>query len=144
METGLDEGSAVYYNGEVFYVDLIVRDSKYVRIRDKLIFDPDDTYLMFVPWARLTPATVVPKRWGGGKVLSPAAAVKRAERQATGAKDAGDRVAEALRGKSLDEVYKIAAEWLNEDERLLRQKYERLNPGQQRMVLGNRSRKALQ
>jgi hypothetical protein len=62
--------------------------------------------------------------------------------------DCNDQVAQSLRGKSLDEVYKIVAEKLQEAEgdgeltvsaaeSGLRAKYVHLNPGQQRMNLGN-------
>jgi hypothetical protein len=57
--------------------------------------------------------------------------------------DCGDAVAKQLRGKELDEVYKIVAKATNEPEKDLRKRYEHLNPGQQRMNLGNRFRGAL-
>lgn len=52
----------------------------------------------------------------------------------------GDAVANKLEGKSLDEVYKIAAAALKVPESELRAKYKKLNPGMQRMSLGNRMR----
>lgn len=55
--------------------------------------------------------------------------------------DNGDDVATKLRGKTLDEVYAHAAKQLKEPEKDLRKKYEHLNPGMQRMSLGNRLRK---
>lgn len=57
--------------------------------------------------------------------------------------DCGDDVAKQLRGKELDDVYKIVAKVTNEPEKDLRKRYEHLNPGQQRMNLGNRYRGAL-
>lgn len=57
--------------------------------------------------------------------------------------DNGDNVATQLRGKTLDEVYAIASKKLKEDEKGLRTKYKNLNPGMQRMSLGNRLRKVL-
>jgi len=54
--------------------------------------------------------------------------------------DVGDRAAALLRGKSLDEVYEIAGEVLEEAISDLRARYEHLNPGMQRMNLGNRIR----
>lgn len=51
--------------------------------------------------------------------------------------DNGDEVATALRGKTLDEVYAIAANRLGVDEKRLRATYESNNPGRQRMTLGN-------
>ena len=56
--------------------------------------------------------------------------------------DIGDATAKLLRGKTLDEVYKIAAKSLDTSEKSLRDKYTHLNPGQQRMVLGNKLRGA--
>lgn len=55
----------------------------------------------------------------------------------------GDPVAEKLAGKSLDEVYAQAAKTLKVDEKELRAKYKHLNPGMQRMSLGNRMRSVL-
>lgn len=52
----------------------------------------------------------------------------------------GDGVAKKLEGKTLDEVYKIAAKELKTPEADLRAKYKKLNPGMQRMSLGNRLR----
>jgi len=56
--------------------------------------------------------------------------------------DIGDATAKRLRGKELDEVYKIAAKELDASEKSLRDRYTHLNPGQQRMCLGNRLRAA--
>jgi hypothetical protein len=63
---------------------------------------------------------------------------------ATGRKtiDIGDATAELLRGKSLDDVYKLAAKKLGEEEKALRERYQHLNLGMQRMNLGNRLRAA--
>lgn len=55
--------------------------------------------------------------------------------------DNGDDVATKLRGKTLDEVYAHAAKALKEPEKDLRAKYKHLNPGMQRMSIGNRLRK---
>jgi hypothetical protein len=55
----------------------------------------------------------------------------------------GDPVAEKLAGKSLDEVYAIAAKTLKTDVNELRAKYKHLNQGMQRMSLGNRMRSVL-
>lgn len=57
--------------------------------------------------------------------------------------DNGDDLAAKLRGKTLDEVYAYAAKTLKVDEKTLRAQYKKLNPGMQRMNLGNRLRKAL-
>lgn len=53
----------------------------------------------------------------------------------------GDGTAKKLEGKNLDEVYKIVAKDTKQDEKELRAKYKHLNPGMQRMSLGNMHRK---
>lgn len=53
----------------------------------------------------------------------------------------GDSTAKKLEGKSLDDVYKIVAKDTKQDEKALRAKYKHLNPGMQRMSLGNMHRK---
>ena len=52
----------------------------------------------------------------------------------------GDDLAMALAGHGLDVIYSVAAVVLSTDEFELRQRYAHLNPGQQRMNLGNRIR----
>jgi hypothetical protein len=54
--------------------------------------------------------------------------------------DCGDDLAEKLRGMELDEVYALAAKKLDMPEKVLRQRYAKLNIGMQRMNLGNRMR----
>ena len=56
--------------------------------------------------------------------------------------DNGDEIAQFLRSRALIDVYIFAACLLREDVVLLRQRYAHLNPGQQRMNLGNRIRGA--
>lgn len=57
--------------------------------------------------------------------------------------DCGDTVAKKLRGKELDDVYKEAARVLGRDMAdALRKRYADLNPGMQRMNLGNKIRHA--
>lgn len=56
--------------------------------------------------------------------------------------DNGDEIAQFLRTRDLIDVYVSAACLLREDVVLLRQRYAHLNPGQQRMNLGNRIRGA--
>ena len=57
--------------------------------------------------------------------------------------DSGDELATELRGFTLDEVYAKAAKVLGESRASLEQRYSKLNPGMQRMNLGNRMRAAL-
>lgn len=52
----------------------------------------------------------------------------------------GDDIGAMLQGRSLDEVYAIAAKYLGVPEAELRSKYGKLNPGQQRMLCGNKMR----
>ena len=56
--------------------------------------------------------------------------------------DCADSVAKYLRTMNLEQVYAHAAQQLNVSEDELRQKYGHLNPGMQRMNLGNRIRSA--
>lgn len=56
--------------------------------------------------------------------------------------DTGDKTADRLRGKTLEEAYAIAAKILAESTKGLVERYGHLNPGQQRMCLGNRMRNA--
>lgn len=57
--------------------------------------------------------------------------------------DCADETAANLRGMPLNEVYGHVAEKLGETVKSLQAKYEHLNPGMQRMNLGNRLRGAL-
>lgn len=57
--------------------------------------------------------------------------------------DNGDDVAAKLRGKDLDTVYALTAKACEVGEKELRAKYGHLNPGMQRMNLGNKLRAAL-
>lgn len=54
--------------------------------------------------------------------------------------DNGDSVASDLRGKTLEEVYCVVADQIKIPVPELQAKYSHLNPGQQRMSLGNRLR----
>jgi len=56
--------------------------------------------------------------------------------------DINDETAEKLRELDLDGTYKYAASILDENVKELKAKYANLNPGMQRMNLGNRVRKA--
>lgn len=56
--------------------------------------------------------------------------------------DNGDALAKKLRGAELDDVYAAASKVLGESQAALKAKYAHLNPGMQRMNLGNRMRAA--
>jgi len=51
--------------------------------------------------------------------------------------DCNDKIAELLRGKSIDEVYQIVSNTLNITVNELMSRYSKLNVGMQRMALGN-------
>lgn len=72
--------------------------------------------------------------------LSHYARVKAASGNAS--LDNGDAVAKSLRECTLDDVYAKASKVLNESAKALRERYKHLNPGMQRMNLGNRIRGA--
>lgn len=66
---------------------------------------------------------------------------KLREYTAANPRDVGDEVAIMLRDcKSVDDVYKVAAKYLGVPETELRERYAKLNAGQQRMNCGNRMR----
>lgn len=56
--------------------------------------------------------------------------------------DNGDETAKKLRGAELDDVYGTASKVLGESVKVLKARYKHLNPGMQRMNLGNRIRGA--
>lgn len=64
-------------------------------------------------------------------------------RTAAPKKDCGDDIASKLRGMDLAEVYAFAADKLGDSVKALEAKYSHLNPGMQRMNLGNRLRKVM-
>lgn len=73
--------------------------------------------------------------------LPTVASVTRAARAKLGQRDIGDDIACMLRScDTLERVYGAAAEYLGVSSPELKAKYGHLNPGQQRMNLGNRMR----
>lgn len=80
----------------------------------------------------------------GIAVYDPSRYTKHNVRTETGRKafDIADKVANKLRGKTVDEQYEVAAPCLGTTVAALRAKYGHLNPGQIRMNLGNRMRHA--
>lgn len=85
--------------------------------------------------------------WGAvvSKTISTASRSYIVVKAASGRKSLnnGDATAQMLQGLSLDEIYSKASEILNTKESELRARYLHLNPGQQRMNLGNRIRRQL-
>lgn len=157
----LKRGDSVWYRGERFWVEFCPSSwdkGCYARITEHRIHpDPNvrsGTELAYVnekgegrgaPWPSfcvhpdlLSLAPTVGSSYAAQPTL---AGVERRERAAKGERDVGDEVAVLLRGaKSLDDVYKIGAEYLSVQESELRNRYGHLNAGQQRMNIGNRMR----
>ena len=144
----LERGDSVWYRGERYWIEWFPDSWQYcvtARISDhrpppigrnetlkRLSFMVPVDILELAPTSA-TPHTIDPSK----------ADIERKERLASGQKDVGDPVAVALRDcADLDEVYWLTAHHLNTPEEELKAKYAHLNPGQQRMVLGNRLRAA--
>jgi hypothetical protein len=144
----LPVGTPVFYQGERYWIESVPPTwdhSAHVRIGsmrfnpeapDKRLPDERHTFCVSPDMLELAPT---------GKTLyskapTQAAVKAKIEREAKGVKDAGDIVADTLRGLDLDAVYAAAAKFMKEDEQALRDKYGHLNPGQQRMNCGNRMR----
>lgn len=140
--------TAVWYRGERYYVERVPaswEESHRVRVSSTPLRefkpgmqDPNttdrETFCVHADLLELAPVTRT------GNALTPVAAQRR-ERQKAGARDIGDEVATMLRGcKSLEEVYQAGAKYLKVDLQELRDRYAHLNPGQQRMNIGNRMR----
>lgn len=139
-------GDSVWYRGERYWVTRAPADwsvSHFVRISDKRVREDSpevkDSTSFFVHPDLLDLAPVNRNPYGRQPTMAD---VKRREVQrTTGLRDNGDEVAELLRSaKTLDDVYRIGARFLGVKEAELRAKYEKLNPGQQRMCVGNRMR----
>lgn len=78
----------------------------------------------------------------GGKVYDLSDYVPAKTAEGNTSLNCGDATAKSLAGKTLDDVYKLAAKATGIAEKALRSKYAKLNPGMQRMNLGNRMRAA--
>lgn len=92
-----------------------------------------------VPVDTLEKAPVSAKPYA--KQPTKTAVERREERKKTGATDIGDEVAVMLREcKTLDDVYECASLYVGMAVFDLKSRYGHLNPGQQRMNLGNKMR----
>jgi hypothetical protein len=78
----------------------------------------------------------------GGKVVNLSQYQKAKTATGGTSLNCGDQVADLLAGKDLDAVYDIASKKTGVSSRDLKAKYGSLNPGMQRMALGNRIRGA--
>lgn len=141
----LKEGDSVWYRGERFWICAAPTDwafTSYVRIVDQ-VWRPggniSNTATLINVHADLLELAPVK---GPAYLPQPTKhAIETKERmKATGVTDVGDDIAVMLRGKDLEQTYAIAAKYLGATVPELKAKYSGLNPGQQRMNLGNRMR----
>lgn len=138
-------GDCVWYRGErywIVFLSLGLYKGCYARIEDKFtrpgVPTPDGvtSFCVYVDLLDLAPP--VKNIYGP---IPTKAAEERKQRERSGQKDVGDEVALLLRGcESLDDVYKVGSKYLEQQVADLKAKYAHLNPGQQRMVIGNRMR----
>lgn len=136
-------GDPVYYRGDRYWVEFVpmsFTESVHIRISDTRI-DPTPGRLPAVKRSSFcVPVDLVTRAVQKGRRVVTVAEANRENRAKSGVTDVGDRIAELLRGKTLDEAYTVAARFLRAPEDELRSKYSHLNNGQQRMNLGNRMR----
>lgn len=154
----LKRGDSVWYRGERYWVEFANTQwssGSYVRISNEPVHPeperplPTDTadpakprpLVSFCVHADLLDLAPQNRNIYGRQPSQ--ADIVRHERHANGQRDVGDEVANLLRAasaKGLDGCYAAAADFLGCPESALREKYGHLNPGQQRMNLGNRMR----
>lgn len=138
-------GDCVWYRGERYWITFLSQglyEGCYARIEDKFTRPGMPTpagvtsFNVHVDMLDLAPPVK--------NLFAPIptmAAEARKERAKAGQTDIGDEVAMRLRAcETLDDVYKVGAEFLEQQVADLKAKYAHLNPGQQRMVIGNRMR----
>lgn len=141
-------GTLVFYKGTRYFVErspVSWAESVYVCISDHRPLDRngekhavEKRESFYVDGGSLSKAPD-PGRYSAR--LPTVASVERAARAKVGVRDTGDDIAVLLRAcDSLEAVYKAASEYLGDPLQGLHGKYDKLNPGQQRMVLGNRMR----
>lgn len=154
------EGDLVFHRGERFWVEppvpLSFADSVWIRIGDHRVPKPqvdpasglrvqrklnDNRNSFYVHVDELSAVPPEVRNVGLASRLPTMAGIARAERAKAGIRDIGDEVAALLRAcDSLEKVYSCAGDYLGVPASDLRSKYGHLNPGQQRMNLGNRMR----
>lgn len=140
----LSEGMSVWYRGERWWVERVPKDwtfSASIRIADKPPApgkEADHHRTTFYVHADCV--DVAPTKGTRYDKQTTMAQEQQKARAKSGQTDVGDEAAEMLRGKSIDEAYGIVADVVKVPELALRQKYSHLNPGQQRMNLGNKLR----
>jgi len=144
-EGDLKVGDSVWYRGERYWIEFLSNGfytNMYARISDRPsrpgIPTPDGASSFCVHLDLLDLAPQVKNIYAGAPTM---AAEERKERAKQGIHDVGDEVATLLRAcKTLEDVYKVGAKFLELQVSDLRAKYQHLNNGQQRMNIGNRMR----
>lgn len=153
----LEPGESVWYRGERHYIVTFPPDfsgGTFARIAT-LRIRPDEPVDVFmsrvlqasgltfcVPVDMLELAPMVNKPYA--KQPTKAAVERRLEMKKTGATDIGDEVAVLLREcETLEQVYECASLYVSMSVADLKAKYKHLNPGGQRMNLGNRMRNVM-
>lgn len=144
----LKAGDSVWYRESRYWIEYAPSDwseSCMVRISSHRFLPggilPEDRLSFAVHADHVSIAPVTRNRYG--RQPTKKAVDRREKQKQEGVRDNGDTVAIILRAcGSLAEVYKAAAKHLGAPEKDLVAKYSHLNPGQQRMCLGNRLRGA--
>lgn len=144
----LTRGDSVWYRNERWYIECAPADwseSAHIRITDKPVIpnkEQDNHRTTFYVHADCV--EIAPTRGTRYDKQTTFAQEERKVRAQAGQRDIGDEIAQMLRSaSSLDDTYTIAARFLRVPEDELRQRYGHLNPGQQRMNLGNKMRHQL-
>lgn len=139
----LSVGTSVFYRDQRYWIETV--GDRFIRIADTRIEPdqldrvPNNRTSFYVPAQLVQEAPVTRNKYG--RQPTKKTIDRREKQKQTGQRDNGDEVAAMLREcKSLDEVFKLAAKHLGEKEAALRQKYDHLDNGRKRMVLGNRLR----
>lgn len=156
----------VFYRNERYYIEWSPADwtqTTFVRITSKHIPEGDDAQwdaLMHVVQVfrrgeakfgleresfcvHADELTLAPVMTARAELLGRTVSVNQAAAKARGDKDIGDPVALMLRDcKSIEDVYAAGAKFLKVKAEELKAKYAHLNPGQQRMNVGNKMRAA--
>lgn len=144
-------GDLVFYKGERWWVEVAPLDwtvTSFITISDHRVppgpIDYNrpltDKRLSFSVFADCVEPVPVDYNHRAKRLPTPSS-VKTAERAKAGTRDVGDEVATLLRAcADLGAVYNAASDYLGVPVDELHTKYGKLNPGQQRMNLGNRMR----
>jgi hypothetical protein len=137
----LQVGSSVFYREQRYWVE--TAGERFVRIADCHIRPeapaPSNRNSFYVPIGLVDIAPTTRNKYG--KQPTKKAVDRREQQKIDGTRDCGDEIAVLLRAcKSLDDVFTLAAKHLGSPEEELREKYDHLDNGRRRMVLGNRLR----